>query len=191
MGWSILAQFQCPPGCLLGESEIWHKHLSVSNLPFAEITKSVSFCPELQKENRCFMSQMSQWVISRWVNESGEKNKSLVETIKLGITFIYFVYLLHCCLHMQGLFLTWNLNLGCLLAVSQDQLLLLCACPKNSLPRHPLRTIYKTIRQSIQLEVPYQKWSAAPRMFILVPGGLLLRILDRGVPQRFVNPNPI
>ena len=74
----------------------------------------------------------------------------------------------------QGLFLTWNLDLGCLLAVSQ------AGChydyvhaPKNSLPRHPAR-IY-TMRQSILLEVPYQKWNAAPRLFISVDAQVLNR----------------
>ena len=79
------------------------------------------------------------WVMSQWVRS--EKIKVSVETIKLSITFTSFVYLLHCCLHIKGLFLTWNLNLGCLLAVFQALPLLLRACPKNSLPRHPSRTM--------------------------------------------------
>ena len=36
-------------------------------------------------ENECFMSQMSQWVVSQWV--TSEKIKVLVETIKLIIAF--------------------------------------------------------------------------------------------------------
>ena len=54
---------------------------------------------------------MSEWVRS-------EKNKNFGWN-KISINFTQFAYLLHCCLHMQGLFLTWNLNLGCLLAVSR------------------------------------------------------------------------
>ena len=58
---------------------------------------------------------MSQWVnesMSQWVRS--EKIKVSVETIKLSITFTYFVYYLHCCLHKAY---SDNLALGCLLAV--------------------------------------------------------------------------
>ena len=37
------------------------------------------------------------WVMSQWVRS--KKIKVSVETIKLSITFTYFVYNLHCCLH--------------------------------------------------------------------------------------------
>ena len=51
-------------------------------------SKLTLFC--LQRENGCFMSQMSQWVMShesmsQWVRS--EKIKVSVETIKLSITF--------------------------------------------------------------------------------------------------------
>ena len=66
-------------------------------------------------ENGCFMSQVSQWV-----NESMSqiwKNNIFGRNNKIKHYCYYFVYLLHCCLNVQDLFLTWNLNLGCLLAV--------------------------------------------------------------------------
>ena len=87
--------------------------------------RNCTTCPYIEHgRTDVSVSQMSQWVRS-------EKIKVSVETIKLSITFTWFVYLLHCCLHMQGLFLTWNLNLGCLLAVFQALPLLLLACPKK------------------------------------------------------------
>ena len=66
-------------------------------------------------ENGCFMSQMSQWVMSHesWVNESMSriwKNNIFGRNSKIKHYLYYFVYLLHCCLHVQGLFLTWNVN---------------------------------------------------------------------------------
>ena len=57
------------------------------------------------------------------------KNNIFGRNNKIKHYFYYFVYLLHCCLHVQGLFLTWNLNLGCLLAVFQALPLLLRAWP--------------------------------------------------------------
>ena len=54
-------------------------------------------------ECKVLMSQMSHESMTQWVRS--EKIKVSVETIKLSITFA------------QGLFLTWNLDLGCLLAV--------------------------------------------------------------------------
>ena len=87
--------------------------LGLRFLPFGSANVHVAGIRKLKHhENGCFMSQMSQWVMShesmsQWVRS--EKIKDSVETIKLSITFTYYVYLLHYCLHMQGRFLTWNL----------------------------------------------------------------------------------
>ena len=59
------------------------------------------------------------------------KNNIFGRNNKIKHYFYYYVYFLHCCLHVQGLFLTWNLNLGCLLAVFQDLPLLLRAWPEE------------------------------------------------------------
>ena len=63
-------------------------------------------------ECKVLMSQMSHesWVMSQWVRS--EKITVSVETIKLSITFTYFVYFLHCCLHKADFWqeistLTW------------------------------------------------------------------------------------
>ena len=49
--------------------------------------------PGVLWECKVLMSQMSQWVMSHesWVKESGLKKKNSVETIKLSVTFTYFV----------------------------------------------------------------------------------------------------
>ena len=143
-------------------------------------------------EKGCFMSQMNQWVMSheswvmsQWVNESMRqiyKNNIFGRNNKIKHYFYYFVYLLHCCLHVQGLFLTWNLSLGCLLAVFQALPLLLYACMARRIafPDTLKNHLKHQIRQSISLlillvDVPYQNWSAAPRLFILVGARVLNR----------------
>ena len=70
-------------------------------------------------ECKVLMSQMSQWFMShesmsQWVRS--EKITVSVETIKLSITFTYFVYFLHCCLH-KAYFWPEISTYGCLLAV--------------------------------------------------------------------------
>ena len=70
---------------------------------------------------KVLMSQMSQWVMSQWVNESMckiWKNKSFSRNNKIKYYF-YLFCLLPSLLPAQGLSLTWNLDLdlGCLLAV--------------------------------------------------------------------------
>ena len=69
---------------------------------------------------------MSQWVRSEKIKVSVYRNNKIKHYF-----YLVFVHLLHCCLHMQGVFLTWNLNLGCLLAIFHALPLLLRACPKK------------------------------------------------------------
>ena len=85
-------------------------------------------------ECKVLMSHMSQWVneswvMSQWVNESMSQwvNESDLKKIKVfGRNnkikhFFYLFCLLPSLLPAQGLFLTWNLDLGCLLAVPRPR----------------------------------------------------------------------
>ena len=65
----------------------------------------------INESNELMSHESSHESMSQWVRS--KKNKSSVETIKLSITFTYFVYFLHCCLHKAY----FDLDLGCLLAV--------------------------------------------------------------------------
>ena len=106
-------------------------------------------------ENGCFMSQwvMSHESMSQWVNESmsqiWKKIKVSVETIKLGITFILFCLLVSLLPEHARPISDMKSQPG--LFVSSYYYYV--HSPKNILPRHP----WRTIRQSILLEVPYQK----------------------------------
>ena len=94
------------------------------------------------------------WVMSQWVNETDLKNSIFGRNNKIKHYFYYVVYLLHCCLHVQGLFLTWNLSLGCLLAVFQALPLLLYACMARRIafPDTLKNHLKHQIRQSISLD---------------------------------------
>ena len=68
---------------------------------------------------------MSHESMSQWVRS--EKIKVSVETIKLSITFTYFVYFLHCCLHKAYSDMKSRPIVGCLLAVPRPERLIMCA----------------------------------------------------------------
>ena len=106
-----------------------------------------------QSWERMFYESNESMSHESWVNESmsqiWKKIKVSVETIKLGITFILFCLLASLLPEHARPISDMKSQPG--LFVSSYYYYV--HAPKNILPRHP----WRTIRQSILLEVPYQK----------------------------------
>ena len=99
----------------------------------------------------------------------------MVETIKSSITFIIFSTCFIAACTCKAYF--WHeISTQAFLAVSQGVPLLLRAWPEERPSQTPFKNhLNHQIKQSILLEVPYKKWSAAPRLFILVDARVLNR----------------